>query len=211
MAFTGYQQSTVPRPFPNSRPCSSEVSELNTMFSEAIPISRRNATQNWWVLHMFRTLGIPTRIPERSLGGDGIAAEAFLPNHVCNIGKGILGFLDSGLDHFNFVKIFHEPLGKRSIYDDALPSEGQRNLAPLAAHAAGQRHVDETALAIYGTPVADGILRGGRRIRQFFNHVKAAELRAAALFPPVQRNKRRADRAGFSGIRMHDDVRVGNF
>src|ERR1700693_2049511 len=167
MAFTGYQQSTVPRPFPNSRPCSSEVSELNTMFSEAIPISRRNATQNWWVLHMFRTLGIPTRIPERSLGGDGIAAEAFLPNHVCNIGKGILGFLYSGLDHFHFVQVFHQTLGARVIHNDALPAHRKRNLAPLAALATGQRHVDETALAIDRAPVANRVLRSGRRIRQF--------------------------------------------
>src|ERR1700692_3998930 len=128
------------------------------MFSEAIPISRRNATQNWWVLHMFRTLGIPTRIPERSLGGDGIAAEAFLPNHVCNVWKGILGFLYSGLDHFHFVQIFHESLGTRIVDDDALPAEGQRNLAPLPAAPARQLHVDETALAIDRAPVANGFL-----------------------------------------------------
>src|SRR5579862_2740332 len=146
------------------------------MFSEAIPISRRNPTQNWWVLQTFRTLGIPTRTPERSLGGDGISAEAFLPNHVCNIWKGILVFLDPGLDHFHFVQIFYESLGARIVDDDPLPSEGQRNLAPFAALPAGQRHVDETALAIYRTPVADGFFRRRGGVRQFVNHVKAAEL-----------------------------------
>src|SRR5579862_7756806 len=123
------------------------------MFSEAMPISRRNATQNWCVLQMFRTLGIPTRTPERSLGGDGgVAAEAFLPNHVCNIWKGMLGFLDPGLDYFHLVQIFDQPLGARIVDDHALPADRQRNFAPLAALAAGQFHVNETALAIHRAP-----------------------------------------------------------
>src|SRR5580700_6763348 len=129
------------------------------MFSEAIPISRRNATQNWWVLHMFRTLGIPTRTRERSLGGGGHSAEAFFANHVGNVGKRILGFLDSSLDHFHFVQIFDQPFGARIVYDDALPSEGQWNFAPLPAHPTGQLDVDETALAIYRAPGAHRFFR----------------------------------------------------
>src|ERR1700722_9749719 len=125
-----------------------------------MPISRRNATQNWWVLHMFRTLGIPTRTAERSLGGDGIAAESFLPNHVCNVGIRILGLLDSGLDYFHFVQIFHEALGAGVVDDHALPAKGNGHLAPLASLAARQRHINKAALAIHRAPVANCFLRG---------------------------------------------------
>src|SRR5665213_1970173 len=149
---------------------------------------------------MFRTFGMPTRTPERSLGGSGVSAESFLPNHVCNVGKRILGFLDSSLDHFHFIQIFDEALGARVVDDDPLPTEGDGNLAPLAALAAGQRHVDEAALAVDRAPVAHGVLRGGGVVGQRVNHIEAAELRLPALFPPVQRYERRANRAGFSGI-----------
>src|SRR5665213_4599562 len=165
-----------------------------------MPISRRKATQNWWVLHIFRTLGIPTRIPERSLGGGGNSAEAFLANHVCNVGKRILGFLDSGLDHFHFIQILDESLGTRVVDDHSLPSQSNGNLAPLAALAAGQSHVNEAALAIHRAPVAYRFLRSRGVIRQFFNHVESAELGPAALFPPIKRNESRGERTGFTRI-----------
>src|ERR1039457_3716183 len=155
MLFTGQQQSTVPRPFPNSRPCSSDVSELNTMFSELIPISRKKPTQNWWVFHMFSTLGMPTRIADRSLGGSGDAAEGFFANHVRNVGIGIFRFLDSSLDHFHFVQVFDQSLGAGVIHNHAFPALRNRNLAPLAAISPGQLHVDKAALARHRAPVAN--------------------------------------------------------
>src|SRR5271154_5244461 len=96
---------------------------------------------------MFRTLGIPTRSCERSLGGD--AAEGFFANHVGNIRKGIFGPLDIGLDHLHFIQIFHKPFGARIIYDDAPPACSEGNLAPLAAGASVELDVDEAALAVY--------------------------------------------------------------
>src|SRR5215469_13947498 len=161
------------------------------MFSEAMPISRRKPTQNWCVLHTFRTLGMPTRTVERSLGGGGGPAESFFPNQVCNIWKGIFGLFDFGLDDLHLVQVFDESLGAGVVHDHALPAERERHLAPGAALATGQRDVDKAALAIYRAPVADGFLRGGRLIGQVLDHVKAAELRHAALFPPVERNERR--------------------
>src|SRR5450759_5049801 len=173
------------------------------MFSELIPISRKKPTQNWWVFHMFSTLGMPTRIADRSLGGSGDAAEGFFANHVRNVGKGIFRFLDSSLDHFHFVQVFDQSLGAGVIHNDALPALGKRNLAPLAPLAPGQLHVDKASLAIHGAPVAHGFLGSGRCIGQFFDRVEAAELAAAATFPPIEGNQGRADRASLPGIGMH--------
>src|ERR1039458_8266089 len=47
-----------------------------------------------------------TRIPDRSLGGSGDAAEGFFANHVCNVGKRIFRLLDTSLDRFHFVQVF---------------------------------------------------------------------------------------------------------
>src|SRR5271168_5524186 len=102
---------------------------------------------------MFSTLGIPTRSCDRSLGGD--AAEGFFANHVGNIRKGIFGPLDIGLDHLHFIQIFHEPLGARIVYNHALPACSEGNLAPLAARASVELHIDEATLAVYRAPVAD--------------------------------------------------------
>src|SRR5262249_51197901 len=137
--------------------CSSEVSELKTIFSELIPIPRRKPTQNWDVLHTFSTLGIPTRSCDRSLGGRGVSAEGFFSNHVCNVWKGILIFLDSSLDHFHFVHVFHEPFGTRIVHNDAFPPLGNRHLTPFTSCAADQCHIDKAALACYRAPVADRV------------------------------------------------------
>src|SRR5215831_7232467 len=105
MHLTGWQQSTVPRPLPYSRPCSSEVSELKMMFSEDTPSSFRKPTQNWCVDQMLRTFGMPTRSLERSFTCFpwSVASEAFFANHVCNIRIGTLYPLDFGFDHFHLI------------------------------------------------------------------------------------------------------------
>src|ERR1019366_898835 len=123
------------------------------MFSELIPRSLRKPTQNWWVLHTFSTLGIPTRMPDRSLGGSGDAAEGLFANHVCNIGKGIFRLLDPSLDRFHFVQVFDQALEAGVIHNDALPALGKRDLAPLAPVAPGQLHVDKASLAVYSALV----------------------------------------------------------
>src|SRR5580692_4766437 len=111
------------------------------MFSDATPKAFRKPTQNWLVVQIFRTLGMPTRSCERSLGGD--ATEGFFANQVGNIRKGIFRPLDFGLDDFHFVQIFHESFGTRIINNHALPASAQGNFAPLAALASVQFDIDE--------------------------------------------------------------------
>src|ERR1700722_3115188 len=148
------------------------------MFSDSIPISRRKPTQNWCVVQTFRTFGIPTRTFERSLGGD--AAERFFADQIGNVGKRILGLLHLGLDDLHLVQIFYQSLGAGVVNDHALPAFFQRNLAPLAALAAFEFHIDETALGSYRAPVADGVDRSRGLVGQSLDCIEAAELTLAA-------------------------------
>ena len=71
-------------------------------------------TQNWWVVQMFSTLGIPTRIPERSLGGDaGVAAEALLCGTMsAMLGNAFLVFSIPALITFISFRSSTKPLGQ---------------------------------------------------------------------------------------------------
>src|SRR5206468_757483 len=120
---------------------------------------------------MLSTLGMPTRSCERSLRWPLVAAEAFLPNHVCNIGKCILRLLDSGLDNLHFVQVFDEPLRTRIVHDDTLPARRQWNLAPCPSLALEQCHVNEAALAVHRAPVAHGVGRRRGLVGESFNRV----------------------------------------
>src|SRR5207302_10513051 len=157
---------------------------------------------------MLSTLGMPTRSCERSLGWRLVPAEAFLANHVCNVGKRILRLLDSGLDNLHFVQVFHEPLRTRIVHDDALPARREWNLAPCPSLALEQFHVNEAALAVHRAPVAPG--RGPRRglVGESFNRVEALELCPPAILPPVKRDQARADGSSFARVRMDYHFRI---
>src|SRR4029077_10809322 len=109
----------------------SEVSELKTMFSDATPSAFRKPTQNWAVVQMFSTFGIPTRSCERSLTRD--ATEGFFANQVGNVGKRIFCLLDSGFDDFHFVELLHAPLRAEVVNNHPLPSLAERPFAPLTS------------------------------------------------------------------------------
>src|SRR5271165_6192490 len=113
---------------------------------------------------MFSTFGIPTRTCERSLGGD--ATKRFFADQIGNVGKRIFGFLYPNLDDFHFVQIFHQSLGAGVVHDHPLPTLLQWDFAPLPAFSTLQFHVDEAALARYGTPMTHRVDRSRRLIDQ---------------------------------------------
>src|SRR5580698_499260 len=156
---------------------------------------------------------MPTRSLERSFGGalGSGAEEGFFANHVGNVGKRITGPFHVGLNYFHFTDVFDEAFRAGVIDDDALPTFAERNFAPLAAFAAEEFNVDKAALAVDRAPVADGFGGGDRFVGELFDLVETAEARAAAGGLPIERDESRADRACFAGIRVDDDVGVGNF
>src|SRR3954469_3601261 len=160
---------------------------------------------------MLSTLGMPTRSVERSLRFALVAAEAFLPNHVGNVGKSMLRLLDSGLDDLHFVQIFHQPLRTRIIYDHPLPARAQRNLAPRTSLALKQCHINKTALAVDRTPVANRVHRSRSLVSEFFDRIESAKHGAAAVLPPIQCDQASPDRPRFPGVRMNHDIRIRNF
>src|SRR5678815_4857025 len=128
MLFPGKQQSMVPRPFPYCRPCSSDVSEEKIRLRCSTPSAPKNATQNWWVDHRFRTRGMPIRSLARDGPGLGAgAAERVLPNHLGNVRVLTLDLLELGLDLSQLVGVLDQALGTRVAADDALPARGQRD------------------------------------------------------------------------------------
>src|SRR5271169_570207 len=161
---------------------------------------------------MLSTLGMPTRNFERSLTLTAplVAAEPFLPNHVCNVWKGILRLLDSGLDDLHFVQVFDQSLWTGVVHDDPFPTFVQRNLTPGAPLAVEQSYINKTALAIDRTPVTDGI--GGSRgfVGEFLNGVESTKDRPPAVLPPVESNQGCANRASFPGVRMNHHLGIGD-
>src|SRR5213592_683852 len=180
MHFTGYQQSTVPRPLPNCRPCSSDVSDEKTTLRGSTPRAVNRPIQNWWVDQRFRTRGTPTRRLARD-GAGADSAERVLANHLGNVRVLTLDLLELRLHHAHLVDVLDEPLRTRVAADHALPALGQRHLAPRAPLGAGQLDVDERARAVDRAPLADGLGGRGGGVGQGRDRVEAAEARRLAL------------------------------
>src|SRR5688500_4163395 len=140
---------------------------------------------------MLSTFGSPIRIPDRSLCGRGeIAAERFLADAVGHIGIRIPGLLHVGFDDAHFAGVLDETFRAAVVDDHALPSFGDRDLAPGAALGPLERHVDEPAPAIHWAPVAHGVRRRRRLVREAIDYIEATESRAPSLFPPVHGEER---------------------
>src|SRR5689334_23361280 len=102
-------------------------------------------------------------MPTRSLlrdGGGADPAERVLANHLGNVRVLTLDLLELRLDHPHLVDVLDEALRARVAADHALVALGQLQLAPRAALAARQRHVDERARAVDRAPLADGVGAG---------------------------------------------------
>src|ERR1051326_1333691 len=176
MHFTGEQQSTVPRPLPYCRPCSSEVSDEKTSWRASTPSAPKKPTQNWWVDQRLRTRGMPIRSLLRDGGSGGAgAAERVLPNHLGNVRVVTLGLLELGLHLAQLVHVLDQTLGAGVAADHSLPARRERQLAPRPALGPRQLHVDEGARAVDGAPLADGVGRGGAGVGQGRDVVEAAE------------------------------------
>src|SRR3990172_1837806 len=206
MHLTGWQQSTVPRPFPNSRFCSSEVSEEKTMPSGSMPRAVRKPHQKWCVDQTLRTRGIPTRRLDRDLG----SAVGVLANHLGNVRVATLDLLQLGLDHAHLVGVLDKTLGARVAADDPLPPLRQRHLAPGSSLAVRETDIDKGALAVARTPVANRVLVGGAGVCQQLDGVEAAEPGVKALLPPFEGTQNSADGPCLSGVGMNHDLRVGH-
>src|SRR5205807_4601370 len=149
-------------------------------------------------------------MPTRSLSRDGGAgaAEAVLANHLGNVRVLTLDLLEPGLHDTHLVDILDEALGTRVATDDTLVALRQRQLAPRAALAARELHVDERASAVDRAPLADRLGAGGRRILQPGDRGEAPERRGGAVLAPVGRAQGGADGARLARVRMEDDVGV---
>src|SRR5262245_9208736 len=205
MHLTGWQQSTVPRPRPKVRPCSSVVSEENTMRST--PSAVKNPTQNWCVDQIFRTRGIPTRSSERGFAStEGLAANQF-----SHVGMRTLILLQSRFHGLHLVDILDQPLRTGVAADDTLPALFKRNLAPWATGRARQLHVDEGALAVATAPAANRMVVGRAAIRERFDEVESAEPARHSIPHHLARAQRGAYGAGLARIGVNHYLRVGNF
>src|SRR5262249_16950757 len=142
------------RPFPNSRPCSSEVSDEKTRFFESIPSAPNSPHQNWCVDQAFRTRGIPIRRLARDGAG---SAERGLPNHFGGIRILTLDLLQLRLHDSQLVRVLDETLRTGVAADHTLPALGERHLAPGPTLGAGELDVDERARAVDRTPLAHGL------------------------------------------------------
>src|SRR5574341_2012285 len=99
---------------------------------------------------------MPTRSSERFF--DPLGPEGVLSNHLSSVWVGILDRLHALLHDPHLVRVLEQPLGARVAADHALPARLERHLAPLAALAVGQAHVDEGALAVDRAPLARRVL-----------------------------------------------------
>src|SRR5882672_1757878 len=127
-----------------------------------MPSAPKKPIQNWCVDHRLRTRGMPTRSSARGFdsgsGEDFGAAEGGFANHFRSIWVCIPGALHIFLYDPHFVGVFQQSLRTGVAADDALPAGAERNLAPRAALAIRQTHVDERALAAHGAPGARCVL-----------------------------------------------------
>src|SRR3954469_17146730 len=103
------------------------------------PSATRKPSQNWWVDHMLRTRGMPTRSSERDFGG----AESLGPNHLSHVGISMPALLDFRLHHAQFAGILDQALRAGIAADHALESFAYRHLAPWPALGVRQSDVDE--------------------------------------------------------------------
>src|SRR2546430_15037237 len=148
-------------------------------------------------------------MPIRSLfrdGGGADPAEPVLPNHFGNVRVLTLDLLELGLHHPHLVDVLDEALGTRVAADDALVALRQLQLAPRAALAAGERHVDEGAGAVDRTPLADRLGAGRGRVGEAGDGGEAAEARGRAGLAPVGRAPRSADGPGPARAPMQHDL-----
>src|SRR5262245_26167926 len=176
-----------------------------------MPSAPKKPTQNWWVDQRLRTRGIPTRRSARDDAGVDFgagAAERVLPNHLGNVRVVTLDLLELRLDDAQLVGVLDEPLGARVAADHALPAGQERQLAPGSAGRARDLDIDERARAVDRAPLADGRGAGRRLVDERLDGIEAAKPGGRAGPAPVGRAQRRADRAGFAGVRMQNDLRL---
>src|SRR5206468_12774553 len=103
-------------------------------------------------------------MPSRSLlrdGGGADPAERVLPNHLGNVRVVTLDLLELRLHDPHLVDVLDEALRARVAADHALPTLGQRQLAPPPSRAAGPPPADERARAVDRAPLTDRL--SGRR------------------------------------------------
>ena len=147
-------------------------------------------------------------VQETTLG----AAEGGFANHFSSVGVGIPGALHIFLHDPHLVGVFQQSLRTGVAADHALPAGAERHLAPRAALAFRQAHIDERALAAHRAPGARRVLIRRARVLERLDHVVAAKARRrACLQREVSGAQRRADRARLAGIGMHHDLGVGHF
>src|SRR5215510_2537478 len=153
-----------------------------------MPSASKKPTQNWCVDQRLSTRGMPTRRRSRGFaGGSGVggAAEGCRANHFSSVWVGILHGLKVLLHHEHLVDVLEQSLRAGIAADHALPAGGERYLAPRAAFAVGQAHVDERSLAVDRAPLARRVLIGRARVLERLDHVVAAEAGGRAGFQPV--------------------------
>src|SRR5262249_49627468 len=181
----------TPRPLPNCRPWSSELSEENSSRRASMPSAWKKPTQNRCVDQMLSTRGMPTRKRSRGVAavsgacGSCRAAEGRRANHVSSVWVGILDRLEVLLHHQPLVDALAEPLRAGVAADHALPAGGERHFAPRAALAVGQPDVDEGPLAVDRAPFARRVRVRRARVLERLDHVVAAKARRRAALQPV--------------------------
>src|SRR5688572_25943279 len=153
---------------------------------------------------MFRTLGIPTRMAERSL--DGTVAEGLPANHFRNIGIRIFCLLHFRLDNLELVDVFHQTLGTGVVRDDARPPGLEWDFTPRPPGRVVESHIDKRALTIYRAPRAYRLRRGRGLVRQRLDDIEATKGRGLTRGPAVQCNQRHANGPGLAGIGMDDNL-----
>src|SRR5262245_39542703 len=108
----------------------------------------------------------------RSVAG---STEGLRSNHLANVWIDTPTLLHLRLHDLHLVDVLQQSLGAGIAADDALPAFLERNLAPRSALGAGDQHVDESPLAVDGTPAADRVCTGRAAIFERFDLLETSE------------------------------------
>src|SRR6266550_3615179 len=177
-----------------------------------MPSAPKKPSQNWCVVQMLRTFGIPIlcllRVSRIACRRAPDPTEGVFSNHLANVWIDTPPLLHLCLHHFHLVDVFEQSLWAGVAADHAIPAFPERHFAPGPSLGAGNADIDERPLAIYRTPAADRMFAGRAAEFERFDRLEAAEAARASRRICLERTQRRTDGSGLARVRMDLDFGV---